>query len=159
MLYLGYFLVLLVAFVMMEGIAWALHKYVMHGFLWILHEDHHRPHKKRLEKNDFFAIIFAVPSWLFMMFGIMDGNDYKLYIGIGITLYGICYLLVHDGLIHKRYKLFSKVKNPWLIALQKGHQAHHAHKPREKSLCFGMLFVPLKFYRAALREQKLSSLK
>ncbi|HCY45426.1 MAG TPA: carotene hydroxylase, partial [Flavobacteriales bacterium] len=25
----------------MEGITWCTHKFVMHGFLWYLHEDHH----------------------------------------------------------------------------------------------------------------------
>src|SRR5690242_7053361 len=98
MLYVWYAFVVLITFTAMEAIAWALHKYVMHGLLWSLHEDHHRPHNKKMEKNDFFALVFAIPSWLFMMFGIMDGCDYKLYIGIGTTLYGICYVLVHDGL-------------------------------------------------------------
>ena len=59
-------LVFLVAAVAMEGVAWALHKYVMHGFLWALHEDHHRTTGRRLQKNDLFALFFAGLSFGFI---------------------------------------------------------------------------------------------
>ncbi len=29
-------------FCIMEFMAWFSHKYIMHGFLWHLHEDHHK---------------------------------------------------------------------------------------------------------------------
>lgn len=35
------FLITLVTFILMEGATWIIHKYVMHGFLWFLHRDHH----------------------------------------------------------------------------------------------------------------------
>ena len=35
--------IVFITFVFMEFVAWATHKYVMHGFLWYLHEDHHVP--------------------------------------------------------------------------------------------------------------------
>jgi len=149
MIYLWYVSLIFVAFASMEAIAWLLHKYVMHGFLWHLHEDHHRPHAGSFEKNDLFALVFAIPSWLFIMFGIMDGFDYKLYLGIGITLYGICYVLVHDGLIHQRFKLFKRVTSPWLIALRKGHKAHHKKTGKAGAGCYGMLLVPARYYREA----------
>jgi beta-carotene 3-hydroxylase len=149
MIYLWYISLIFIAFASMEAIAWILHKYVMHGFLWDLHEDHHRPHDHTFEKNDLFALVFGIPSWLFIMFGIMDGLDYKLYIGVGITLYGICYVLVHDVLIHQRFKLFRNVESPWLIALRKGHKAHHKKRGKEDGECFGMLLVPYKYYREA----------
>ena len=62
-------LLFIVTFLFMEWFAWFLHKYVMHGPLWILHEDHHtpRPHRK-WQLNDFFAFFFAVPSFLFILF-------------------------------------------------------------------------------------------
>ena len=43
----------------MEFVAWATHKYVMHGFLWVLHADHHRPSHRGLQKNDWFSVFFA----------------------------------------------------------------------------------------------------
>jgi len=53
----------------MEGITWLTHKYVMHGFLWYLHEDHHKSGKHFFEKNDAFFFIFAIPGWLCIMLG------------------------------------------------------------------------------------------
>ena len=41
----------------MEWVAWASHKYIMHGFAWAWHRDHHEPHDNLLEKNDLFAIV------------------------------------------------------------------------------------------------------
>ena len=48
-------LIIIVTFWMMEFIAWATHKYIMHGFLWKLHKDHHQVDKDKIfEKNDWF---------------------------------------------------------------------------------------------------------
>ncbi len=47
----------------MEFMAWFTHKYVMHGFLWSLHKDHHRKdHKSWCERNDTFFIFYALVS-------------------------------------------------------------------------------------------------
>ena len=61
------FLIIILAFIMMEITAWATHKYVMHGFLWSLHEDHHKPVDATFQKNDSFALIFAIPSLKIVM--------------------------------------------------------------------------------------------
>jgi beta-carotene 3-hydroxylase len=147
MVYLGYAFVVVLAFIFMEGVAWFSHKYVMHGFLWKVHQDHHVP-KGKFQKNDSFSLVFAIPGWLFTMFGIMDGLDYKLYIGIGITLYGIIYVLVHEGLIHQRIGFIKNTKNPYLLALRRGHAAHHKHLGKEDGESFGMLLVPFKYWKA-----------
>ena len=84
-------LIIFSTFWMMEFIAWATHKYVMHGFLWRLHKDHHQVNKDRvLENNDAFFLIFAIPGAIFMILG-----STLLYIGIGITLYSFAYFIVH----------------------------------------------------------------
>jgi len=46
-----YFVVLIVlgAFLFMEFVAWFTHKYVMHGFLWVLHKDHHHRDGRKWE--------------------------------------------------------------------------------------------------------------
>lgn len=44
----------------MECFAWATHKYVMHGWGWGWHRSHHEPHEGAFEKNDLYAITFAV---------------------------------------------------------------------------------------------------
>ena len=82
----------------MEFVAWFTHKYVMHGFLWYFHKDHHtRDNKGVFEKNDFFFLIFAIPGSFFMMYGIHIGIVYfPFWIGLGITVYGAAYFFVHD---------------------------------------------------------------
>ena len=154
MAFVWYPLVIFIAFAAMEAIAWSLHKYVMHGMLWSLHQDHHTPQPGKFEKNDLFALVFAFPGWLFTMFGVMDGCDYKLYIGIGVTLYGLCYVLIHDGLVHQRFKIFRHTENAWFIALRKAHKAHHKSREREHGESFGMLLVPFKYYKEARKLQK-----
>jgi hypothetical protein len=47
--------IVLVTFILTEFSAWANHKYVMHGFMWYFHADHHRKdHKSWFERNDLF---------------------------------------------------------------------------------------------------------
>lgn len=137
------FLLVLVAFLAMEIVAWFMHKYVMHGFLWSLHKDHHSPVKKKLEKNDFFALFFAIPSIILIYLGVANGLDYRFWIGIGITLYGISYFLFHDILFHQRISLLKQNKNAYFRAVVKAHGDHHSGKKN-----YGFLFMfPWKYFK------------
>lgn len=136
-------------FVLMEGITWLTHKYVMHKFMWYFHEDHHQPrYQNTFEKNDVFFIIFAIPSILLFYFGLDGGLNYKFFIGLGILFYGISYFLVHDVLIHQRFKWFKSTKNKYLMGLRKAHKVHHKHLDKEDGECFGMLLVPFKYFNS-----------
>ena len=139
--------IIIAAFFFMEFVAWFAHKFVMHGFMWAMHKDHHQPTPGFFQNNDTFVVIFAIPSWLFMQFGIMAGCDFRLYIGIGIAIYGATYVFVHEVVIHNRFGIFSKIKNNYLRGLASAHFAHHKHKGKENSECFGMLIVPRKYFR------------
>lgn len=135
-------------FILMEGITWCTHRFVMHGFLWYLHEDHHQPrYQSVFEKNDWFFVIFAIPSILLFYFGVSPELNSLFFIGLGILCYGIAYFLIHDVLIHQRFKWFKKTKNRYLIGLRKAHKIHHKHLGKEHGECFGMLFVPMKFFK------------
>ena len=68
-------------FIAMEGVAWSNHKYIMHGFLWSLHESHHKPRKGRFELNDFFFVFYASVAMVLMYFG-YDNLDYRFWMGI-----------------------------------------------------------------------------
>lgn len=139
----------IITFSLMECVTWLTHKFVMHKFMWYFHEDHHQPrYQNRFERNDVFFIIFAVPSIVLFYFGFQDSINYLFFVGLGILLYGIAYFLVHDVLIHKRFKWFNKTNNPYLIGLRKAHKTHHKHLGKEDGECFGMLFVPFKYFRA-----------
>lgn len=143
-------LIVLATFILMEGAAWVLHKYVMHGFLWKLHHDHHNPSGHHLQKNDSFLLIFAIPSFVLSFIGLQHGPaDYRVWIGVGIAVYGLIYFIVHDVFIHQRFKALKRSKNPYLIAIRKAHKVHHKYLEREDGECFGMLWVPVKYYREA----------
>ncbi len=135
------------AFWTMEFVAWFAHKYVMHSFGWVMHRDHHQPHDGFFQRNDLFALVFAIPSWLNMQFGIMAGCDWRLYVGIGIALYGIAYVYVHEVVIHNRWHAKRKIKHWYLQGLARAHFAHHKHTEKEDGECFGMLVVPRKFFK------------
>tara|TARA_R110002124_G_scaffold60752_2_gene166527 strand:- start:32 stop:544 length:513 start_codon:yes stop_codon:yes gene_type:complete len=141
-------------FLIMESVAWTAHKYLMHGFLWNLHSDHHqRNDGDFFEKNDYFFIIFAIPGILCLYLGIYEAVPYVLWVGIGITLYGFTYFLVHDIFIHQRFKLFRNSNSAYLVAIRRAHKMHHKHLGKHDGECFGMLWVPLKYFRAALNNK------
>lgn len=142
------FIITMCTFIVMEGATWVIHKYVMHGFLWFLHKDHHdHSNAGVLEKNDYFFVIFALPTILMMYFGANEGFNYLFFIGLGIMLYGMAYFFVHDIFIHQRMKLFKYTENPYFLALRRAHKQHHKHIGKEQGECFGFLYVPFKYFK------------
>jgi beta-carotene 3-hydroxylase len=141
-------LITLGVFFAMEGVSWFTHKYVMHGFGWYLHEDHHQPKYDGFEKNDAFFVVFAVPSMALFYFGSYTEYAFLLYIGLGIMCYGIAYFTIHDVLIHQRFKWFKNTNNRYLKGIRKAHKIHHKNMGKEDSQCFGMLFVPFKYFNS-----------
>lgn len=140
--------VFLLTFCLMEFMAWFTHKFVMHGFLWHLHSDHHRKdHDSWFERNDFFFIFYAVVSMTFIFLWHHGIFWFGLPIGLGIFSYGLTYFLVHDIFIHQRFKLFRKADNWYARGIRRAHKIHHKHLGKEKGECFGMLFVPFKYLK------------
>jgi beta-carotene 3-hydroxylase len=137
-------LIVLAAFVVMEGVAWLAHKYIMHGLLWRLHKDHHKKESGGfIEHNDFFFLLFAMPGIAALFFGKQNDYNFLFWIGIGITLYGLAYFLIHDIFIHQRFAIFRNTNNVYFKALRRAHKIHHKHITKENGECFGMLWVPL----------------
>ena len=135
-------------FLFMEFTAWFVHKYVMHGIFWFLHEDHHVIGEDKIffEKNDWFFVIFAIPSIILFYVGTMNGFDYRFWLGTGIFIYGAAYFFVHDLFIHQRIKALTRSKNVYLMSIRKAHKMHHKHLTKEQGECFGMLLVPYKYW-------------
>ena len=72
----------IITFCCMEFVAWATHKYVMHGFLWVLHKDHHKKdHKSWFERNDLFFFFYA---FLSVSFVVLWGEGFWLGLPIGL---------------------------------------------------------------------------
>ena len=140
----------LATFFIMEFNAWWLHKYVMHGFLWVLHEDHHVPVKKRWwELNDFFAFFFAVPSFLLILSDHLWGRPILGAIGFGVMAYGAAYFFVHEVLIHRRLKFLTGLNSWYAEAVNSAHKVHHSVKIKDGATNFGMLIVPYGYFKKA----------
>ena len=128
---------LILAFSFMEFMAWFSHKYIMHGFLWALHKDHHiKDHKSWFERNDVFFIFYAVVSMLF----VISWSEYGF-------LYGLTYFIVHDIFIHRRFKFFRNIDNKYARGVRRAHKIHHKNINKDGGECFGMLFVPKKYFK------------
>ncbi len=146
MILIYYFIVFSLSFVGMEFIAWFSHKYIMHGWLWNLHKDHHTGGKHTVETNDLFSLIFALPSFLSIFCGLMFQLYTLVAIGFGMTAYGIAYFCVHDVFIHQRIKLFRNIDSAYFRAVRRAHKLHHKHLEKENGESFGFLFVKKKYY-------------
>lgn len=146
-------LITLASFVFMEGMAWITHKYVMHGFLWALHKDHHRKTSSGFfEHNDFFFLVFAVPGMVCLYEGMNRDYNYLFWIGTGITIYGFIYFLVHDVFIHQRFRWLRHTDNRYFRAIRRAHKMHHKHLGREHGECFGMLWVPARYFSGSNKD-------
>lgn len=155
-----YILITIFSFLSMEFVAWFTHKFIMHGLMWGFHRDHHvKDDGEFIEKNDLFFLIFATPGILLFLAGAFWSNPIFTAIAAGITLYGLCYFLVHDIFIHQRFKLFRNSDNIYLRAIRRAHKMHHKHTGKEDGECFGMLIVPFKYFKEAYYRVKKHSLK
>ena len=146
-----YTTITILTFVGMEFVAWAAHKYLMHGALWIWHEDHHNPHLNEgrfFEKNDLFFLVFAIPSATCYMVGLSTPSVFGLtFVGIGISIYGLVYFLIHDVYIHRRFKWFNQLDSKYSRAILRAHGTHHAKNTKEDCESFGLLLVDAKYFQ------------
>ena len=148
-----------ISYFFMEFVAWSNHKYIMHGFLWNWHKDHHRkdhkntlPEKtedKTFEKNDLFFIVYALPAIIIMIIGFSIQYIPFVFISIGITLYGLTYFVIHDIIIHKRLNIpFLINANSFFIrAIIRAHTAHHWPKNKNDFSNFGLLLFPFTYFK------------
>jgi beta-carotene 3-hydroxylase len=130
----------------MEAVAWATHKHVMHGILWILHEDHHRPRRRGFQKNDLFAVFFAGLSILLFAWGRAGSSWASGAAGAGMALYGLGYFLFHDVMFHKRIPwLHLKAGTYYLKRIVRAHVDHHQSFGKGEARSFGFLYAPRRF--------------
>jgi beta-carotene 3-hydroxylase len=73
---------------------------------------------------------------------------------MGILTYGIAYFVVHEIVIHQRFRLFTHSNNFYVKAIRRAHKNHHKHLGKEDGECFGMLWVPFHFFKSAWNESK-----
>ncbi|XP_010521362.1 PREDICTED: beta-carotene 3-hydroxylase 1, chloroplastic-like isoform X2 [Tarenaya hassleriana] len=133
----------LVAAVGMEFWARWAHRALWHASLWHMHESHHKAREGPFELNDVFAVINAVPavglfSYGFFNKGFVPGLCFGA--GLGITVFGIAYMFVHDGLVHKRFPVGPIANVPYFRRVAAAHQLHHTDK--FKGVPYGLFLGP-----------------
>ena len=144
--------VCIAVFAGMEGFAWIVHRYVMHGPLWCWHRSHHTPGPGRLERNDLFALIFALPAIACFLLAHM--SNWWLPPAIGITAYGLVYFIFHDGFVQGRLPVPLSRKGIGRAHLQ-AHRLHHAVATRDGCVSFGFLWVkPIRTLKAQLAAKR-----
>lgn len=133
-------------FIGIEVFATLIHKYLMHGPLWFIHESHHRP-KGRFELNDLFAVLFGgIGVWLLVV-GIQAGFDYRFWIGTGISVYGLVYFYLHDVLVHRRTGTAKTPEIAYIKALRHAHRMHHKHVNKLPSESYGLLLFSWRYFQ------------
>ncbi|QNN65395.1 sterol desaturase family protein [Sphingomonas rhizophila] len=145
----------------MEGFAYVVHRWVMHGRLgWFLHESHHRPRTGRFELNDLYGVIFAIPSIVLLYGGVQAGwGDWATAVGAGIAAYGAIYFGFHDVIVHRRLEHRIVPRSSYFKRIVQAHRLHHAVESREGCVSFGFVYAPpvdqLKAALAASEEARL----
>lgn len=132
------------ALVSMEGIAYLTHKHVMHGWLWCLHESHHRRRTGPFELNDLFVVFFASISIIVLYLGV-HGYPLLLWVGLGMTGYGVLYFMFHEVTVHQRIPFPYKPRSRYMKRIIKAHRMHHdvdAAGDPHRMVSFGFLYAP-----------------
>ena len=99
-------------------------------------------------KNLIFGLIIvaviATAGFLLWQKGILEIG---ISIGLGIFAYGLAYFIVHDIFIHQRFKFIRHLENDYFKAIRRAHKIHHKNIGKEQGECFGMLWVPIKYFK------------
>lgn len=127
----------------MEGFAYVMHRWIMHGPGWCLHASHHRPRRGRWELNDLYAAIFALPSIVLLAGGVQLGWwPGCSWIGAGIAAYGAIYCGFHDVVVHRRVAHRYVPRSHYMKRIVQAHRLHHAVESRRGAVSFGFLWAP-----------------
>lgn len=127
----------------MEGFAYAAHRWVMHGPGWFLHKSHHQPRTGMFERNDLYAVVFAIPSIVLLLGRVRLGWwPGCTWIGAGIAAYGAIYFGFHDLLVHRRLPHRHVARSRYLKRIVQAHRLHHAVATKHGTVSFGFLWAP-----------------
>lgn len=127
----------------MEGFAYTMHRWVMHGPGWFLHASHHRPRTGRWEANDLYFVIFALPSILLLLGGVQWGwGSWAIAMGLGIASYGAIYLGFHDIIVHQRIAHRYVPRGRYMKRIVQAHRLHHVVETRDGNVSFGFIVTP-----------------
>lgn len=141
MLWLGNLLIVLAMVVIMEIFATFAHKFIMHRWGWGWHQSHHEPRRGAFEVNDLYAVVFALLAIILIYAG-SRGVWPLQWIGAGMTLYGVIYFILHDGLVHQRWPFRYVPRKGYFRRLYVAHRLHHAVRGKHDCVSFGFIYAP-----------------
>lgn len=143
MTWLGGIFLFLLTVLAMEGVAYAAHRWIMHGPGWFLHKSHHRERTGRFEANDLYALIFAIPSVVLLYGGVnLDWGTWAIWVGAGIAAYGAIYFGFHDVIVHRRLAHRYVPRSAYMKRIVQAHRLHHVTETKEGSVSFGFIWAP-----------------
>ena len=112
-------------FIAVEIFSYIAHRFLFHGVLWKIHQTHHTARKGAFELNDIFSVIFALCSMFLMIFAAKPLiYSISFPFGLGISIYGLIYFIIHDFFTHRRFLPF-KSNSKLLLTIRAAHQRHH----------------------------------
>ncbi|GAA4026263.1 sterol desaturase family protein [Sphingomonas rosea] len=128
----------------MEAFAYGLHRFVMHSrFGWNWHQSHHRERDGWFEKNDLYAVVFALPSVALIYAGLHGlAGDWATWVGAGVAFYGVIYFGFHDVIVHGRLPHRIVPRSRYFKRIVQAHKLHHAVESRDGAVSFGFLYAP-----------------
>ncbi|MBM3918527.1 MAG: fatty acid hydroxylase [Sphingomonadales bacterium] len=133
-------------FLGIEVVSSLIHRYLMHGPLWWIHQTHHKP-KGGWELNDWFAVLFGSVGVALLFGGFLEIIPiFWGYAGAGVSVYGLVYFVLHDILVHSRLGSFPKPVSRYLIALRTAHRMHHKHTTAQPGESYGLLFFHYRYF-------------
>lgn len=145
--------VAIVVAVAMDFWAALLHGRVWHAWLWFVHRSHHEPRRdgQRFEANDALALFHAPIAMALIIWG-CEGPPIALReiafgAGVGMTLFAVGYLIVHDGLVHGRLPVAFLLRVRYLRRVVRAHKVHHTGVTGGAP--YGLFFGPWELARAA----------
>ena len=141
-----------IGFCLMEVLSYCLHRFLFHGILWKIHESHHKPNHGLFELNDIFSVGFAAIAIVLMVFGADTMTSAPYFgIGLGVTIYGLLYFIIHDLFAHRRFMPF-KSDNKIMQLIRRAHQNHHQDAGKKGQEPYGLFLFP--YDRYPRRERK-----
>lgn len=119
----------LVVAIAMEAWAALLHGRVWHRVLWKIHRSHHAKRPGRFEANDVLSVLHAPIAIALILYGCRAAPGFAreaaFGTGLGMTAFGLAYLVCHDGMVHGRLPVQRLLRWSYFQRVQDAHIEHH----------------------------------
>ncbi len=119
----------LLTLTLMEGWASLLHRCIWHGALWPLHRSHHRRGTGGWQANDLLSLMHLPVALGLILYGCLGtpgiARELAFGAGLGMSTFGLAYLMVHDGIIHGRLPIGGLRRWAYVRAICAAHERHH----------------------------------